>query len=557
MRLFGIFNTTFIFMAAVAAFSSCADRAADSALDTAERLIWDRPDSSLSILDSMEAKSLGTKALQARFSLLHTMALDRNYVDVTDVGLIHPAVKYYERHGTEDDRMKTSYYLAVIQMNAGDYQSAVMSLMQAREYSSDSDNFLFRGLISSTLSDVYAKDFNYREKVNYAKEACGYFLQAKDTLRFWNMLGWLAGYHADCGDWSVSDSLYAEFRSIPCQDSLSMACHLLNMSKICMRRQDADPQKSADLFMSAVEDYGGTPSLSDYCAYAYAQEMLGNSAVTDGLFSQLESLGKNARQIDVWRYRVLKHRGEYKDALSMLEQLIGFRDSTIIVTLNQSAVRARADYFQVKSELAEKDRRLQALSKWIIALLAIVLLLVSLVIHLHNKRKWFRRVGEMASINDAVCRRLSEEQELSSAKDLALSNLRRKYVRSYKRQYNQLNDLCAEYWETAGSGREKERIYQRVKRIVSVIDGCNQTKLEKMIDENLDGIMRKLRMDLPYATKNDFRFIALNILGFDAKTIARVMGYTVQSVYTKRVRLRSWISGLDSENRDFYLDFIG
>ena len=69
--------------------------------------------------------------------------------------------------------------------------------------------------------------------------------------------------------------------------------------------------------------------------------------------------------------------------------------------------------------------------------------------------------------------------------------------------------------------------------------------------------MKELRCDLPYATYNDFRFIALNILGFDAKTIARVMGYTVQSVYTKRVRLRSWISKLDSENKVFFLDFIG
>ncbi len=114
-----------------------------------------------------------------------------------------------------------------------------------------------------------------------------------------------------------------------------------------------------------------------------------------------------------------------------------------------------------------------------------------------------------------------------------------------------------EYWETAGSGKEKERIYAKVKRLVSVIDDCNQKKLERMIDENLDGIMGKLRADLPDATDNEFRFIALNILGFDAKTIARIMGYTVQSVYTKRARMRAKISEIVSENKDFYLDFIG
>lgn len=35
------------------------------------------------------------------------------------------------------------------------------------------------------------------------------------------------------------------------------------------------------------------------------------------------------------------------------------------------------------------------------------------------------------------------------------------------------------------------------------------------------------------------------------------MGYTVQSVYTKRARMRAKISEIVSENKDFYLDFIG
>lgn len=557
MRLFGIFNTIIVSAAVMAAFSSCADEGADCALDAAESVIWTRPDSALSEIESIDTLSLQTKARKARCSLLLTMALDRNNVDTARMSVLRPALRYYERHGTDDDKMKVSYYQAVIQMNAGDYQQAVGSLLKSKEYSLGSDNFLFRGLISSALSDVYAKNFNYSEKIKHARDACGFFRHAKDTLRYWNTLGWLAGYYADSGDWAKSDSLYAEFLSIPCQDSLSMARHLLNMAKVRMRRPDVDPRDGVEIFRKAVDEYKGRPSLTDYCVYAYALEMSGEPEVADGIFSQVESLGLDAKHIDVWRYRVLKHRGGLKDALNMLERLIGAQDSVIISTLNQSVVQAQADYFQAKSELAEKSRGLQMLAKWIIVLLAVIVFLGLSAAYLFSKRKWLRRMGEMSAINDIVCRSLAEEQDVSSAKDVALSNLRRKYVRTFKRQYSQLNDLCAEYWEAVGSGREKDRIYLKVKRIVSVIDGCNQQKLERMIDENLNGIMRKLRSDLPDATDNDFRFIALNILGFDAKTIARVMGYAVQSVYTKRVRLRSWISGLDSENKDFYLDFIG
>ena len=557
MRTSRIFSRIIALATSLSAFPSCADDVTDCAMNLVERTVWTRPDSALSVIESIDTLSLRTNARKARYSLLLTTALDRNRIDTADQSILHPALRYYRRHGTDDDRMKTFYYQAVIQMNAGDYQQAVGSLLTAKEYSSDSEDFLFRGLISSALSDVYAKNYNYSEKIAHAREACGFFRQADDTLRYWNTLGWLAGYYADCDDWAKSDSLYAEFLSIPCQDSLAMARHLLNMAKVCMRRPEVDPQKGVGIFRKAVEDYNGRPSLTDYCVYAYALEMSGQGKAADDIFSKVEALGLDAKLINVWRYRVLKHRGQLKDALNMLERLIDSQDSTMILTLNQSVVRAQSDYFQAKSELAEKNRRLQVLAKWIFVLLAVIVFLGLSAVYVFSKRKWARRVGEMSAINDIVSRRLAEEQNVSSANELALGNLRREFVRAYKRQYSQLNDLCTEYWETVGSGKEKDRIYLKVKRIVSVIDGCNQRKLERMINENLNGIMKKLRCELPDATDNDFRFIALNILGFDAKTIARVMGYTVQSVYTKRVRLRSWISKLDSENKVFFLDFIG
>ena len=87
----------------------------------------------------------------------------------------------------------------------------------------------------------------------------------------------------------------------------------------------------------------------------------------------------------------------------------------------------------------------------------------------------------------------------------------------------------------------------------SVVYDCNQKKLESMINENMNDLMTKFRKDMPSATESDFRFIALWILGFDAKTIARVMGCTSSSVYTKRCRLKEKISAISSENKEIYL----
>ena len=556
MKLFRIFNTLLSFATIASACSYCGNKEVNNALDLAESIIWNSPDSALSVLRSIDTLSLGNEADRARFSLLHTMALDRNGVDTTDVGVIRPAMRYYQHHGSDEDRMKMSYYLGRLHHNRHGYQSAIKCYMRAREYSSDSDDFRFRGLISSAIADVYAQNYNYIGKVNYAEEACEYFRLAADSFRLWNTTGWLAAYYADCNRWTESDSLYAVFSSMPCLDSSAMARHLLNRSKLNMKRPDVNPEKSVVLFREAVGKWHGIPSLVDYCVYAYALDLLGDTKAADSIFAQLERAGQNEPELKVWKYRVLRHRGEHEKALDLFERLIGSRDSTVLVTLNQSVVQAQSDYFKTKTELMEKERRVHALVWWIIILLGLICVSSVFIAYISNRKKWIRRVNEVSMINDEVSLQLSKEQDVSTSKDIALRSLRKKYVQTYKRQYSQLNDLCVEFWEVSGSGKEKERIYAKVKKIVSVIDGCNQAKLERMIDENLNGIMKKLRVDLPDATDNEFRFIALNILGFDAKTIARIMGYAVQSVYTKRVRLRARISAITSEYKDFYLDFI-
>lgn len=190
----------------------------------------------------------------------------------------------------------------------------------------------------------------------------------------------------------------------------------------------------------------------------------------------------------------------------------------------------------------------------------------------------------MSSINDEVSRRLDEavlsnERQERSIKSLTQRNksanarigrlsdelslaksgqmivdLRKRYVQAYKEQYHQLNDLCRQYWEASRLSRGgKDRIYTEVKEIVSILDEPNQRQLEAMIDEGLDGIMRKLRRAMPESSEKDFRFISFVILGFDAKTIARMMDYSVNSVYTKRSNLKEKLLSLAIDDKEIIL----
>ena len=571
----------------VLTLSSCASKDVTQALSRADELMWTKPDSALAVLESVDTLDLKTRAQRAEFSLLYTMAFDRNHLTIPNLHIIEPAVRYYERHGSKDTKMKMYFYLGVAQYDTGDLESAIVSYIRAKEYSLYSDNLMFKGLISFVISDVFFSDKNYPESISYCKEACDYFAQAKDSLRLWSTTGCLASYYLNAEDWTKADSLYSVFFSQPILDTAIYSRQLFNLAWSNIFRPDFNPQESVDLFEKSISKYNGKPSVNDYCVYAYASEMLGNTEVADDIVGQLERAGADSVVLDTWRYRIFKHKGNYKDAMALLEQTVRAQDSEILKTIDQSVALAQSDYYESKSLLLDKDRRIQSQSKWIVLLLCLLLVVSFVIIHSILKRKWQFQIEEMSSINEAVGNRLKDailcseerqqsinvlvsENELAKRKIENLSdklyvaqseqmivNLRNKYIQAYKGQYHQLNDLCHKYWEASRLSKGgKDKIYAEVKKIVAVLDEQNQKQLEAMIDDSLDGMMSKLRLAMPGTNEKDFRFIALIILGFDTKTIARIMKYNVGTVYTKRSNIKEKLQKIECEEKELVLALI-
>ena len=588
MRSLEIVIRTIAVVAIIVFVSSCASKEAKRIMDTADAVMWTRPDSALAALESIDTLGLKVKAQRARYSLLYTMALARNHRDIPDLRIIKPAASYYERHGSNDDRMKMYFYLGTAQYDTGDPESAIASYLRAKEYSFHSDNLVFKGIISSSISDVYLWNNNNSESILYCKEACDYFAQAKDSFRLWNTTGLLANRYSNIRDWAKADSLYSIFFSQPIRDTSIYARQLLNLAWNNIFKPGSDPHESIDLFRKATGEFGGTPSLSDYCVYAYASEIIGDYDTANDLIRQFENVDSSSTILKIWKYRISKHRADYKTALTYLEQSLNDQNSEVLETVGQSVALAQSDYYESKSLLLDKDRRLQRQMKWMVVLFAVMMVASGLGLYSKRRKGWLIQMEEMSSINDEVSQRLNESllceaehlrsihslrsanelaekniqslsEKLSSAveKEQVLMGLRSKYVQANKRQYAQLNVLCRQYLESSNSSKGgKDKIYTEVKKILAILDEPNQKELESMLDDNLDGIMTKLRAAIPDATEKDFRFISFLILGFDTKTIARMMDYNVNTVYTKRYNIKEKIARLDDENKTLFSELI-
>lgn len=103
-------------------------------LNLAESLMDSRPDSALSILNAVNVETLNDRKDKARYALLKSMALDKNYIDTTSFDILQPAIDYFLRKGTADEKLRTYYYQGRIYQNRENNDSAMQSFMRGREY---------------------------------------------------------------------------------------------------------------------------------------------------------------------------------------------------------------------------------------------------------------------------------------------------------------------------------------------------------------------------------------------------------------------------------------
>lgn len=117
-------------------------------MNIAENLLNTKPDSALTILENIPVTSIKGKEVAARYALLKSMALDKNYIDTTTFDVLQPAIDYYIKNGSPDEKLRTYYYQGRIYQNQGDDDMAMKSFLSATDIKDGiSDSLLYANLL--------------------------------------------------------------------------------------------------------------------------------------------------------------------------------------------------------------------------------------------------------------------------------------------------------------------------------------------------------------------------------------------------------------------------
>lgn len=153
-------------------------------MDEAEKILSSHPDSGLRILEDIDTTLLKGREDKARYALLKSIALDKNYVDTTSFQVLQPAMDYYEKKGSADEKLKTRYYEGRIYQNRGELENALMRFLYAAQDSVKCKDKEMLAKVYVASGAMYYAQYDYTAFMDMNKRAGNIYHSLNDTVYY-------------------------------------------------------------------------------------------------------------------------------------------------------------------------------------------------------------------------------------------------------------------------------------------------------------------------------------------------------------------------------------
>ena len=410
-------RTIYILFAATLLLSCSGREIKDSRkiLDDVESYIQERPDSALSVLEGIGKSELNSRELKARHGLLLSMALDKNFIDLTSDSLIAPVVKYYEGTKDYDHLFKAYYYLGRIYHNADRHNESMLIYSKALDISDKINDDLYLGLLHAQFGNLNYDCFNYESAIENFQKAYEYYEKAgKETYMHYTLLN-LAPLYYEMGDWTKGKTTLFECMEWANDNGIK------NVFDNCVNQ----------LFLLSVTS--SMPSIVDEIIEKYGMQSLTmNTPVHYGLAykyalggdrqmfrSHIERAWESSdshydtTNILFTEYKSYKLLGDFEKSLQVYEEVFKREDQHVRAILNSPLMEERTDYLDKANNERKMIIRNQKLTIHVIILscLAVIFAAGFLILLIRNQLK--NRTIEMEKYADMYESTLAERDALS------------------------------------------------------------------------------------------------------------------------------------------------
>ena len=516
-------------------------------MDKAEALMQDNPQKALLLLDSLKQNSIKGNHSNARFALLYSMALDKNYIDVTDDSLICIAEDWYSRKGDVREKFLSYYYKGVVNSNAKKYPEAITAFSQAQKYENQIDDNYLLGLLYNQMGYIYENHYDYKKSLeSFSKAHDLYEAAGKTNHKNYMLLNIATAYWNTSENTKDSSLIKSEFYfQKALEEGIKTNYNIITKKasqylfiQYMQRGILSEASRIYEQF-NISENIHSAVLMAALAKYHYLQN--------DDIFGQkfIDSAWKSCRGINdtailyQWEYDILKHSKKFEDALTALEHNNEIQNRSVRLNLEQPIL-------EIQKQLLEKNveyssYKLKSTKNLIIlaGLLIIALMLIAYVL----LKIWINKKNEklngyiilLAELQD----NLQNLQEGLHEKDNQLNSAITNTKDIIKNRLSLINNLSTTIYEKRDTPKAKEIFIREVENIIEEFrTNENDLKwMEQVINSTKDNLLQNIYAKYPTLSKEEQRLLCYIYAGFSSKSISVFLNIPIETVYNRKSRI--------------------
>ncbi len=410
------FRLLFISIISAALACSCSDGGAVRVLDEAETLLWERPDSALTLLQQeKDMKERLSSSAYNRYLLLKTEAMDKTYQSLADIGYMPAVCDHYDFWGTPMERARAYYMLGGVFRDKGDAPRALTCYKDAVRQLPDSCSKSEHRLLSRIYGQMAAlfDKQRYPQQEIIMSDKCAYHAgQAGDSLMSVVAFGKKSGAYWNLNEpdsaMSIVRRTYDLYRNIGYDDyAAALGGHYVKyylnndsldkakvaideyVSKSGLMQADGRHTKESNVFFNFYwGKYYEKIHKTDSAIYYY-RELVGRANDMNDLENAYRGL-----------MSVYKRLGQPDSVMKYAELFANANDTACIIASSEEVSRTNAlyDYSESQQVALQEKERANMLLQTILVIIVIVAL-AGIGIHRYIRRLK-RNQKELLTINE-------------------------------------------------------------------------------------------------------------------------------------------------------------
>ena len=605
----------------------------------AEAVLNEYPDSALNLLKDIAQPELKTPAHHARYALLYSQALDKNYIDLTSDSLINIAVDYYKDRDDVRAKFFSFYYLGRIYTNANNPTQATLAYMEAEQLVDELEDDYAAGLLYEQIGLIYRSYYDFPKSLQAYQQAIEHYTKANRPFhKIYNMFSVSDIYRNTQKEDAAYQTLkiaLAESQELNNQ-SLIKSC-INNLIAVCI---DLEKWEEATKWHQEYQKNNSrnypTIAFNGYIAQLYAKNKNFKEAfmLLDETWKKTKSLQDS---INLYHAESQVHQmnGSWEEAYRSMEKSISCQNRIVRESLQQPVLTTQNNYLnqelEFKAYKLRIEKTLRTVSISLISFIAVVTIffiwkklrkdylsklkkleiengqeiekiqleaeereqsLQSIVRLLEHKLKEEEYLSsqnmdklrteleatqhhikesqkvqqEMSSYIKELCQQkqtLKDELENRTAIIRELeqenrtthisNNLKSKLL---KRYFTLMEDMITLSSRKFKKDEDKhEALSKQYKEAINNFSGNKSTdaKLEKMVNECNDDIMKHLREEINLPDNTYYQLACYLLAGYSVNVIACALGETTNTIYKRRDKIRSIIMESEANHKELFL----